>query len=162
MKSKRGFIEMKNLIYVLFALFLSTNLATASELKLGKPITLTDITKVSDISKNPEQYIGKEVLVEGLIIDVCSSRGCWMDIASDAAFEKIQIKVVDGVIVFPMEAKGKMAKIQGVVEELKLSKKQAIEQGEHRAEEQGIAFDPSTITGPTNYYRVRAKGALIN
>lgn len=155
-------MKVKNLLYVLFALFVSANLATASELKLGKPVTLTDITKVSDISKNPAQYVGKEVLVEGLIIDVCSSRGCWMDIASDTAFEKIQIKVVDGVIVFPLEAKGKTAKIQGVVEELKLSKNEAIEQGEHRAEEQGITFDPSTVTGPTNYYRVRATGALIN
>lgn len=153
---------MKNLFYVLIALFVTAGVAHGAEMKLGKPVTLTEVTKVSEINKDPEQFVDKEVVIEGLIIDVCAKRGCWMDVASDVPFEKIQVKVVDGVIVFPMEAKGKTAKVQGVVEALRLSKQQAIELGEHKAEESGVAFDPSTVTGPVNIYRIRGLGAVIN
>ncbi len=132
-----------------------------AELKLGDALTLSEITKVSEINKHPEQYVGKRVLIEGLIINVCATRGCWMDIASDVPFEKIQIKVVDGEIVFPMEAKGKTALVEGIAEELKLSKEQAISMGKHRAEEQGASFDPASITGPVSYVRVRGLGAVI-
>ena len=84
-----------------------------------------------------------------------------MDIASDAAFETIQIKVTDGVIVFPMSARGKTARVEGVVEQISLSYEEALEQGEHKAEESGTKFDPSTITGPQTTYRIRALGAEI-
>jgi hypothetical protein len=127
----------------------------------GDAITLNKTTKMSEIMKNPAQYTGKKVLVTGLVVDVCPSRGCWMDLASDAAFEKIQIKVTDGVMVFPMSAKGKTAKVEGRVEKLSLSHEEALEQAEHEADERGLKFDPSTITGPQTTYRIRALGAEI-
>lgn len=133
----------------------------AAELKLGEPLTLDVVTPVSEINKHPEKYLGKRVLVEGLVIDVCAARGCWLDIASDLPFEKIKVKVVDGEIVFPMEAKGRLAKVEGIAEEMKLTQEQAIRMGKHHAEEQGTTFDPSTITGPVNFYRLRGLGAVI-
>lgn len=154
-------MNRKIMLPLCFCLLLATPLF-AKEIKLGEPLTLTEVTKVSEINKHPDQYVGKRVLIEGLIIDVCAARGCWMDIASDVPFEKIQIKVVDGEIVFPMEAKGQTARVEGIAEELKLSKEQAIEMGKHRAEEQGSTFDPATITGPVSYFRVRGLGAVIN
>lgn len=153
---------MKKLLALatIFCLFISLS-AYASALQLGEPLTLSAATPISEINKNPEKYIGKRVQIEGLIISVCAARGCWVDIASDVPFEKIQVKVVDGEIVFPMEAKGKMARVEGIAEELKLSKAQALKMAEHLAEEQGVPFDPASITGPTNVYRVRGLGALI-
>lgn len=151
-------------IQILFQLFTCLFIAAgvqANTMELGQPLTLSAITKVSEINGNPEKYIGKRVLIEGLIIDVCAARGCWMDIASDMPFEKIQVKVVDGEIVFPLEAKGKTARVEGTVEEMKLSKDQAIWMARHRAEEQGKTFDPTTITGPVNFYRIRGLGAVI-
>ncbi|MHC4822206.1 MAG: DUF4920 domain-containing protein, partial [Planctomycetota bacterium] len=91
----------------------------------------------------------------------CEMRGCWMDIASDREFEKIQIKVDDGVIVFPMTAKGKSALVEGVVEVLELTHEEAIEAARHKAEEHGEEFDPSTVTGPETTYRIRGHGAVI-
>ena len=127
----------------------------------GKPMTLKETTKISEIEKNPKAFIGKKVLVKGTIVEVCASRGCWMDIASDTPFEKIQIKVTDGVIVFPMTARGHNARVEGVVEELKLSKKDAIKYHRHKAEEKGQPFDPATVTGAENIYRIRALGAVV-
>lgn len=84
-----------------------------------------------------------------------------MDIASDREFEKVQIKVDDGVIVFPLTAKGKQALVEGVVEQLDLTYEQAIEDAKHKAEEHGTEFDPSTVTGPVTIYRIRGLGAVI-
>jgi len=84
-----------------------------------------------------------------------------MDIASDEEFQKIKIKVKDGEIVFPMEAKGKTALVEGEVYEIKLTKEQAIEHGEHEAEEKGIKFDPSSIDGPVTLYQIKGIGAVI-
>ena len=69
--------------------------------------------------------------------------GC--SVASDRQGEKIQVKVTDGEIVFPMSASGRMAVVEGVVEELKLSAEQMIEYMRHLAEEKGQPFDPATV-----------------
>lgn len=133
----------------------------ATELTLGEPLTLTSVTKISEINAHPETYIGKRVLIEGLVIDVCSHRGCWVDLASDLPFDRIKVKVVDGEIIFPLEAKGKNAQVEGIVEELRLTQEQALSMARHRAEMQGMEFDPSSISGPQTYYRIRGLGAVI-
>ena len=152
---------MKRLWIMLLLVFSAANFATAEEIKLGEPLTLTEVTKVSEINKNPEKYKGKRVLIEGMVINVCAARGCWMDISSDMPFEKIQVKVVDGEIVFPLEAKGRTALVEGIAEELKLSREEAVELARHQAMESGGTFDPASITGPVNFLRIRGLGAVI-
>lgn len=153
---------MKTLLNLLVVSLLTLPVVSFGKpLQLGEPLSLKTATPVSEINKHPEKYLGKKVLVEGLIINVCAKRGCWMDIASDVPFEKIQVKVVDGEIVFPLEAKGKNARVEGVAEEIKLTKEQAISMGKHHAEEQGTTFDPATVTGPVSFYRIKGLGAEI-
>jgi len=127
----------------------------------GEPLTLQEVTPISTILDDPEAFVGERVLVEGLVVAVCEMRGCWMDIAGDREFEKIQIKVDDGVIVFPMTAQGKTALVEGVVEMLELSYEEALEAARHKAEEHGEEFDPATVTGPATVYRIRGHGAVI-
>ncbi len=138
--------------------------AQAFEIKgknYGNPLTLSEITKISNIMAKPESFVGKTVLVKGVVVDVCSHRGCWMDIASDAPFEKIQIKVADGEIVFPLDAKGKQALVEGVLEKLEYSKEQIVKWRRHQAEMHGESFDPKSITSGETYYRIRGFGAVI-
>jgi hypothetical protein len=85
-----------------------------------------------------------------------------MDIAADGDFEKIQIKVDDGVIVFPLTARGKTARVEGTVEKVELTYEEALAQARERAEEHGEAFDPSTVTGPQTLYRIRGHGAVVS
>ena len=128
----------------------------------GEPLTLTEVTKVSAILEAPADYVGKRVLVEGMVVAVCEQKGCWMDIASDREFEKVQVKVDDGVIVFPLSARGKQALVEGLVEQLELTYEQALEEAKHKAEEHGTEFDPSTVPeGPQTIYRIRGLGAVI-
>jgi hypothetical protein len=127
----------------------------------GDPITLTEVTPVSAILDAPEEFLGERVLVEGTVVEVCEMRGCWMDIASDREYEKIQIKVDDGVIVFPLTARGKKALVEGTVELFEMTYEEALEDARHKAEEHGTEFDPSTVTGPVTLYRIRGLGAVI-
>ncbi len=154
---------MKKIIFALVLLIFSsaTSLLAFEGDKFGKHLTLTELTKVSELEKSPQSFVGKRVLISGTVVEVCSTRGCWLDIASDTPFEKIQIKVTDGVIVFPMSARGHTAYVEGIVEALRLSKKEALDYGRHKAREKGVSFDPTTVTGPETIYRVRALGAVI-
>jgi hypothetical protein len=129
--------------------------------KFGKDLTLNETVKISTLMENMPQYVGKTVLVEGKIVEVCAKRGCWMELASDKEFQKIKIKVDDGEIVFPMTAKGKTAMAEGVVQAIELTQENALKYYEHQAEEKGEKFDPATITGPVTIYQIKGTGAII-
>jgi len=129
--------------------------------KYGKEISLTEKTSISKILAEPEEYVGKTVLVEGEILEVCAMAGCWMELKSDAENQKIKIKVKDGDIVFPVEAKGKDALVEGTVYKIDLTKEEAIEYYVHVAAEQGTEFEASTVTGPVTFYQIKGIGAVI-
>ena len=153
---------MKKLLLLVLALLLSSILfAQTSEEKLGKEITLTEKTNISDILTNPESYLDKTVLVEGKVLDVCHNMGCWMDLSSGTEGEKIKVKVKDGEIVFPVEAIGNNAQVEGKVYKIELTEKEAKEYYEHMAEENGKTFDPSTVSGPVTLYQIKGLGAKI-
>jgi hypothetical protein len=127
----------------------------------GEPLTGTETIEISELLGNPDPYLGKVVRVEGLVTDVCKKRGCWMSLAGDEEFQEIRIKVDDGVIVFPMEAKGKRAVAEGVFTKIEMTLEQTIAYREHHAEEHGEEFDPSTVTEPLVYYQIRGTGAVV-
>lgn len=107
---------MKQLSYVISILLVASMVLFAGDSqKYGKEITLKETTKISTILEKPDSYDGKKVLVEGTVIGVCETRGCWIEISGDQPYEKIKVKVNDGEIVFPMEAKGKKAVVEGEV-----------------------------------------------
>ena len=127
----------------------------------GKGVSLTNATAVSAILENPDQYLGKTVRIEGLIIEVCAKRGCWVYVAGDKENEKIQVKVTDGEIVFPMSATGRDGIVEGVVEEVKMTKEQLVEYEKHLAEEKGKPFDPSSVQEGKRFIRLIGLGAEI-
>jgi len=150
---------MKYLI-ALLTIVISISVFAQSE-KYGRDLTLKEKTDISKILSSPEEYVGKTVLVEGEVLEVCQMAGCWMEIKSDAKDQKIKIKVKDGDIVFPVEAKGKNAVVEGTVYKIELTKEEAVEYYEHVAAEQGTEFDPATVTGPVTFYQIKGLGAEI-
>lgn len=156
---------MKQLLLVLVLLTVTFTSSTACTQtgdgkKFGEQITMTDKTKISEILADPESFVGKKVLVEGEVTDVCSAAGCWMELKSDKE-GKIKIKVKDGDIVFPMEAAGKKAVVEGLVYKIDLDHESAIEYMQHLAEDAGKEFDPKTVTGPMVIYQIKGIGAEI-
>lgn len=128
----------------------------------GKGVAGPDVVKISELLTQPDRYVGKTVRVEGLVTDVCSKRGCWMEVAGDREFESLRVKVDDGVIVFPMDAKGKRAVAEGVFTKIDLTQDEALQHAKHMAEERGQKFDPATAKDvPTVLYQIRGTGAVI-
>ena len=155
-------MKVLRIIIALLLVVLLNTIAFASKTETyGGKITLSEVTNISEILATPEQFVGKKVLVKGMVVEVCAKRGCWIYLASDRAFEKIQIKVLDGEIVFPMSALSKEALVEGVVEALKYSKEDAIAWLQHQAEEKGESFDPKNVTSGMTIYRIKAQGAEI-
>lgn len=147
---------------IISLMILASIISFAQTEKLGKELTLTEKTKISEIITSPEEFLGKTVLVEGEVLDVCPAAGCWMELKSDDGEGKIKVKVRDGDIVFPMSAKGKKAVVEGTVYKIELTRDEAVEYYKHIAEETGREFDPSTVTGPVTIYQIRGLGAEIN
>ncbi|MFN8668097.1 MAG: DUF4920 domain-containing protein [Gemmatimonadaceae bacterium] len=137
--------------------------AFAQSKDYGKALTLRDVTPISSILKDPKAYEGKRVLVEGLIIEVCEERGCWIRIASDKAFESLRFKVDDGVMTFPQEARGRTVQAEGVVKVRTLTREQAIAQAREVAKERGTlaAFDSAKVKGPVTDVQLSGEGARV-
>lgn len=153
---------MKITSITLFVLSIICGITFAQNVeKLGSEITLTEKTKISEILANPESYLDKVVLVEGEVLDVCPHMGCWMELKSEVEGGKIKIKVKDGEIVFPVEAKGKKALVEGKVYKMDLTKEEAVEYFKHITEESGKEFDTLTVTGPMTIYQIKGLGAEI-
>ena len=127
----------------------------------GAGLSLNQATSLTDILNKPDTFVGKKVQIEGMIVDVCESRGCWLYITGDKPFEKIRVKVVDGKIVFPLEARGKQGTVEGVVEKFVLTREQVAKRKQHHAEERGQEFDPATVTSGETIYQLRGLGAEI-
>lgn len=148
------------LLPMLLALLLLA--APAMAKTYGKGVHVQETTPVSAILDNPDNYLGKTVKVEGLIIEVCAKRGCWIYVAGDRPEEKIQVKVTDGEIVFPMAATGRVGMVEGIVDEVVMSKEEMIRYQQHLAEEKGKPFDPASITPGARFIRLIGLGAEID
>lgn len=129
----------------------------------GKGVTLTETTPVAKILADPDAYVGKPVRVEGKVKDVCTMAGCWMELVAGEGTDMIRVKVHDGVIVFPVTARGKTAIAEGVVEAIPMTKEKYVDYLEHIAHEQGKDFDPATVTGegPFRIVQIQGTGARI-
>lgn len=119
------------------------------------PVTISAL--LADI----DAWVGKKVRVEGMVTDVCQMRGCWFEMAGDAPGTSIRFKVRDGVMVFPMSAKGQHAVAEGVVRKIPLDLETSRRYMAHQAEERGDSFDPSTVTEPVTIVRLDGSGAVL-
>lgn len=124
----------------------------AEEKKLGGGVTLTEATPIASLTAKPAEFVGKTVRIDGVATAVCEHMGCWMAIAPDGQpnAATVRIKVEDGVIVFPVTAKGKKVSAQGMFEEVKDAEgKEAA--GEHAKHD----------TKASKQYQIKATGAVI-
>jgi hypothetical protein len=136
--------------------------ALAGEKTYGQGVTLAETTPVAKILADPDAYVGKTVRIEGRVLDVCPRAGCWMELAEGEGASKLRVKVEDGVIVFPVTAKGRLAVAEGVVEAIPMPRDRYVAWLQHVAEERGETFDPSTVgEGPFRIVQIRGTGARI-
>jgi len=135
--------------------------ATVPPRDYGKGADPKAAVKISEILEHPDSFMNREITVAGLIVDVCPKRGCWMLFAGNKNFQTLRIKVDDGVMVFPLSARGHQGVARGRLSASELNREQAIEYNQHLAEEKGEPFDPASVTGPVKIYMLKATGATI-
>lgn len=150
---------MKQLFsFLLITLFLASFLNAEESEQYGKELTLKDKTQISDILSNPAEFDGEKVLIEGKVADVCENKGCWIEV-TDSEDNTIKVKVEDGEIVFPTEAEGKTALVEGKVYSLD---GESVDCSEH--EEEGEMKTPACCEGKksaSKIYQIKGIGAVI-
>jgi len=128
----------------------------------GEGVSNAEAVAIADLLKDPSAYKGKKVRVEGMVTDVCPKRGCWFEMAGNQTGQKLRFKVQDGVMVFPMDAKGQHAVAEGVVAVRELNMDESKEYAAYQAEEMGKEFDPSSVTEPITIVRLDGTGAVLS
>ena len=103
------------------------------ETAYGKPLEGAETVVIADLLADPDHYVGKTIRVEGRVSDVCSHRGCWINITDKAGSSTVRFKVKDGVIEFSTECKGKQVVAEGVFSKFELTEEQAIARAKHHA-----------------------------
>ena len=132
------------------------------ETRLGTGVTLKDSTPIKSILEQPATYVGKTIRIDGVATAVCAHMGCWMAVAAEGPVGNegpggnvpaptIRLKVDDGVIVFPVSAKGRKVSAEGVFEALGGP-------GDSRdAAQEHDTHDPKA----SQSYQLKATGAII-
>jgi hypothetical protein len=138
-----------------------TGIAHAKPQHFGEKVQPEILTPVSTIMASPEQYLDKQITIEGTIVAVCEHRGCWMTIASDERFQTLRIKVKDGEMVFPLSARGHKALATGELQALNYDLAQTREIKAYYAKEAGEKFDPAIVTEPMTMYQMMPVGVSI-
>ena len=131
----------------------------------GEGVALEAATPVGDILAAPEAWAGKTVRVEGEVREVCAMAGCWMTLAaegSEGSAAALRVKVEDGVIVFPVSARGQRGVAEGEVAVHDMSREDYVAWQRHLAEEKGQAYDEAAAgDGPYLSVEVQATGAEV-
>lgn len=152
---------MKKLLFLVNTLLILSVSALAEELTFGELINEQAKVKISTLLADPESYIDKDVTVFGTIVSVCRHRGCWMELASDARFEKLRIKVRDGEMVFPLQAKGRQALATGRLKEIQLNLEETKQYKVNLAKRRGETLDTESITTSMSLYQLSPRGVKV-
>jgi hypothetical protein len=153
---------MKRILFLLVAFLALVPGLRADTRTYGNGVKEPETTSVSKILADPDAYVGRTVRIEGQVVDVCPMKGCWMELEERDGGARLRVKVDDGVIVFPVTAKGKIAVAEGTVEAIPMTRARYVAWLQHLAEERGQTFDPKTVgEGPFRILQLRGTGARI-
>ncbi len=114
---------MRPMLALAVLLTASPVLAEEEMTAFGAPITLTETTSFADVMAKPEEFKGKEVLVEATVTKSCVKKGCWM-IMKDGKYE-MRVSFKDYGFFVPKGMTDRRARVQGLVSRQIVSVKDA-------------------------------------
>lgn len=91
--------------------------ATAGPVSAGAPITVKKPVPIAKLAKSPGKFVGKTILIEGTVKEVCQGKGCWVEV-EDANGASFMAKSLDDSILLPKNCAGRKVVVQGVVTRL--------------------------------------------
>ena len=124
----------------------------------GVAPSLTEVTPLSNVIARPMDFEKKTVRVEGVVTAVCQMMGCWLALAPVDAPQgpTVLVKVDDGVIIFPISARGRRATVQGVIQRVGAGDAEGQEAAREHAEQGGQAQNTSNAK-----WQLKATGAIV-
>jgi hypothetical protein len=154
----------KIFIFLSFILFSCNQNYNQSISLYGDDFNYDSIQSISSLIDNPNQFLDKQIVTEGKIVDVCPMKGCWIEIKDFDSDQIIRVKVQDDVIIFPQDSKKKKVIVNGIFTKIEFTEDQAIKWKIHLAEEKGLKLEESDITLDSSdliEYRIKGLGAKI-
>jgi hypothetical protein len=82
-------------------------------IKRGAPLGDSPSVAFADVLKEPQKYADKVVTIEGVAERVCTSKGCWMEIAPKAGAESVRVTFKDYGFFVPTSSKNFKVKAEG-------------------------------------------------
>ena len=158
-------MSRKILIILSFIFFSCTSDTNNQSIDLyGNDFSYNSIESISSLTDNVDEFLNKEIVTEGQIVDVCPMKGCWIEVKDFDSQQIIRVKVQDDVIIFPQDSKEKKVIVNGIFTKIEFTQNQAINWKIHLAEEKGIKLNKSDISlEPSDLieYRIKGLGAKI-
>ena len=121
---------------------------------LEKGIKKADIEKVLAA---PDEFDGKTVAVEGVIVRSCKKEGCWMEMAAKEGGRSVRVTFGDHAFFIPLNAAGMKVKAQGVFKTNVLSK----EKVDHLINDDGAKFENRNADGTVTEVSFDATGVEL-
>ena len=157
-------MSRKIFIFLSFILFSCNQNYNRSISLYGDDFNYDSIQSIPYLINNANQFLDKQIVTEGKIVDVCPMKGCWIEIKDSDSDQIIRVKVQDDVIIFPQDSKEKKVIVNGVFTKIEFTEDQAIKWKIHLAEEKGLKLEESDVTLDSSdliEYRIKGLGAKI-
>ncbi|MCV6621860.1 MAG: DUF4920 domain-containing protein [Cellvibrionaceae bacterium] len=153
---------MKTLRIGITAILAMASSLTMADTQFGSGAQMDQLEDLSQVMQAPKDYSNQTITVKGIIKEVCHKKGCWMELSAGEQYDNLIVKVKDGDMVFPISARGKTAYATGVLNSTELNIKQTQAYLAHRAEENKLEFDPTSVTKGMTLYRLKPTGVTIS
>jgi len=93
--------------------------------KRGATIGHSPVAILADVMKNPSEFVGKSLILEGNVAEVCAKKGCWMEVLPEADSVSVRVTFKDYGFFVPKDCHGMIARMEGQFERKELSKEDA-------------------------------------
>jgi hypothetical protein len=113
----------------------------------GKGVHLDKITPLKTLLAKGKPKSQKEVVVSGVVTEVCQRRGCWMVVEDGGSHVRVEFE--DYGFFVPWDSKGKRVKLQGYLKDKTISAAAAMHMAEEMEKppfERDKVQDKQTIT----------------
>jgi len=126
-------------------------------LKRGAAIGKSKKVSLAKVMANPNDYAGKMVRVEGIIVRSCKMEGCWMELAPSKDAKSVRVKMKDHAFFIPLNSAGAAAKAEGVFGVKTLNKTEV----DHLINDDGAKFDNRNADGSVTEISFEAVGVEL-
>ncbi|CAN5701976.1 hypothetical protein BH24ACI2_BH24ACI2_04310 [soil metagenome] len=135
----------------------AANFDADGKIKRGAPISNAKKVSLARVLKEPNKYVGKNILVEGVIVRSCKIEGCWMELTPSKDAQSVRVKFKDHAFFIPLDSAGMNAKAEGVFSIKTLSKKEV----DHLMNEDGAKFADINKDGTVTEISFEATGVEL-